>query len=172
MTAWNGAPAIVSRRRVLAGGVAALVWALLVGRQTADAEPQPPLPTGPLVIETQAGPVRFAVELAATAAARTRGLQHRSHLADNAGMLFDFETPQPVAMWMKDTYVPLDMLFIDNDGRITRVVEDTLPMSLTVIRSGGPARAVLELVAGTARLYGIRPGDRVRHSIFGNGPAD
>jgi uncharacterized membrane protein (UPF0127 family) len=83
-------------------------------------------------------------------------------------MLFDFNTEQPISMWMKNTYIPLDMIFIRNDGRVSRIAENTEPMSLKVISSAGPARAVLEVIAGTARKYGIAPGDRVAHPMFGN----
>jgi uncharacterized membrane protein (UPF0127 family) len=81
-------------------------------------------------------------------------------------MLFDYQESRPVAMWMKNTHIPLDMLFIDAAGRVARVARDTEPFSLTPIPSGQPVRAVLELNAGTARRLGIRPGDRVRHPIF------
>ncbi|MFQ5618675.1 MAG: DUF192 domain-containing protein [Rhodospirillales bacterium] len=123
--------------------------------------------TSSLVVVTARGRSGFTVELALSAAQRMRGLQGRRRLAADAGMLFDFQGTGPAVMWMKDTYVPLDMLFIDSQGRIVNIAEHTVPLSLTPIRSAGPVRAVLELNAGTAARLGIRPGDRVLHSVFG-----
>ena len=81
-------------------------------------------------------------------------------------MLFDFGREQEVSMWMQNTYIPLDMIFITGDGRIRRIAENTEPLSTNVIPSGGPVRGVLEVIGGTARKLGIRPGDRVAHRIF------
>lgn len=117
----------------------------------------------PLVIETAGGPHRLRVEVAATPSERARGLMHRRTLAPDAGMLFVYPSAQPVSMWMKNTYVPLDILFIGPKGRIFRIVPDAEPLSTRHIPSRGPAAAVLELPAGTAARLGIRPGDRVRH---------
>jgi uncharacterized membrane protein (UPF0127 family) len=121
----------------------------------------------PLRIVTSNGVQEFSVEMAITAEEKQTGLMHRKHLADRKGMLFDFAPEQEVAMWMKNTYVSLDMIFIRADGSILRIAEKTEPLSTSVISSGGPARAVLEVVAGTAQKYGIRPGDRVQHPLFG-----
>ena len=82
-------------------------------------------------------------------------------------MLFDYGRTQPVAMWMKNTLVPLDILFIAADGRVVNIAADAVPESLTSIPSAGPVRAVLEINAGTAARLGIKPGDRVIHPIFG-----
>jgi uncharacterized membrane protein (UPF0127 family) len=109
----------------------------------------------------------FTVELATNDAERDRGLMFRKQLAPNHGMLFDFKSEQPLAFWMHDTYISLDMMFIGGDGRIRRIEEAAQPMSDTIIRSGAPARAVLEVIAGTARKFGIAPGDRVTGSVFG-----
>jgi len=122
--------------------------------------------TSNLVIVTAQGRSDFTVELAVSEDQRVQGLQGRRRLAADAGMLFDFQGTGPVAMWMKDTYVPLDMLFIDSGGRIVNIAEHTVPLSLTAVRSAGPVRAVLELNAGTAARLGIKPGDRVLHSVF------
>jgi uncharacterized membrane protein (UPF0127 family) len=91
---------------------------------------------------------------------------YRKELADGRGMLFDFTPEQQVSMWMKNTFVSLDMIFITGDGRVLRIAENTEPQSLKIISSGGPARAVLEVVAGTAKKYGIAPGDQVVHPLF------
>jgi uncharacterized membrane protein (UPF0127 family) len=101
------------------------------------------------------------VETATTRAQRDRGLMFRTRLADRHGMLFDFGPPQEVRMWMKNTLIPLDMIFIDANGRIHRIERDAKPGSLALISSGGPVRSVLELNAGSADKYGIEPGDRI-----------
>ena len=127
------------------------------------------LPTSPLVIKTADGVEhRSTVEVATTDAERGQGLMFRTAMAPDAGMLFDFKQVEPVAMWMKDTYLPLDMLFIARDGRIVHIAERTVPFSLATISSGEPVLAVLELNSGTASRLKIKPGDRVIHPIFGN----
>ena len=95
------------------------------------------------------------------------GLMFRRELPEGQGMLFDFKAEQPVSFWMKNTYISLDMIFIRGDGRILRIAEHTEPLSERLIHSGGPVRAVLEVIAGTAKKLGIGPGDRVAHPIFG-----
>lgn len=122
----------------------------------------------PLEIVTKSGVHVFSVEMATTEQEKETGLMYRKELADGKGMLFDFNPEQEVSMWMKNTYVSLDMIFIGADGRILRIAENTEPLSTKIISSKGPARAVLEVVAGTAQKYGIRPGDRVGHPLFGN----
>jgi uncharacterized membrane protein (UPF0127 family) len=120
----------------------------------------------PLTIETARGPLEFQVELAATPAERARGLMFRDRLADDHGMLFDFGEPQQVAMWMRNTFIPLDILFIEADGRIRRIARNAEPLSDKVIASGGPVTAVLELRGGLTSERGIEPGDRVVHPLF------
>ncbi|QOZ53364.1 DUF192 domain-containing protein [Bradyrhizobium arachidis] len=122
----------------------------------------------PLEIVTRNGVQVFSVEMATTEEEKQTGLMYRKELADGKGMLFDFNPEQEVSMWMKNTYVSLDMIFIRADGRILRIAENTEPLSTRIISSKGPARAVLEVVAGTAQKYGIRPGDRVGHPLFGS----
>jgi len=122
----------------------------------------------PLEIVTKNGVQVFSVEMATTDDEKQTGLMYRKELADGKGMLFDFNPEQEVSMWMKNTYVSLDMIFIRADGRILRIAENTEPLSTKIISSKGPARAVLEVVAGTAQKYGIRPGDRVGHPLFGS----
>ncbi|SFH83823.1 DUF192 domain-containing protein [Bradyrhizobium sp. cf659] len=122
----------------------------------------------PLEIVTKSGVQVFSVEVATTEQEKQTGLMYRKELADGKGMLFDFNPEQEVSMWMKHTYVSLDMIFIRADGRILRIAENTEPLSTKIISSQGPARAVLEVVAGTAQKYGIRPGDRVGHPLFGS----
>lgn len=120
-----------------------------------------------LEIVTKSGVKVFSVEIAKTKEEREKGLMFRKELADGRGMLFDFSPQQDVSMWMKNTYVSLDMIFIQADGRILRIAENTEPMSERIISSGGPVTAVLEVVAGTARKDGIAPGDRVGGPLFG-----
>jgi hypothetical protein len=120
----------------------------------------------PLEIVSKSGVHTFAVEMAVTPEEQAKGLMFRRGLPEGQGMLFDFHREQPAAFWMKNTYVPLDMIFIRADGRILRIAENTVPLSETLVRSGGPVRAVLEVVAGTAQKLGIAPGDRVAHPIF------
>ena len=122
----------------------------------------------PLEIVTKNGVQAFSVEMATTDEEKQTGLMYRKELADGKGMLFDFNPEQQISMWMKNTYISLDMIFIRADGRILRIAENTEPLSTKIISSQGPARAVLEVPAGTAQKYGIRPGDRVGHPLFGS----
>lgn len=122
--------------------------------------------TTPLTIDAATGRFEFEVELATTAEQRRQGLMFRDSLDDDHGMLFDFGRTAPVTMWMRNTYVPLDMLFIDAGGQIRRIVENTQPLSDAVIGSGGPVRAVLELRGGVSAELGLRPGDQVIHAMF------
>jgi hypothetical protein len=119
-----------------------------------------------LEIVTKSGVQIFTVEMATTEAEKTTGLMYRKELPDGRGMLFDFSPEQSVSMWMKNTFISLDMIFIRADGRILRIAENTEPQSEEIISSGGLAKGVLEVIAGTARKYGIAPGDRVAHPLF------
>ncbi|HEX5507119.1 MAG TPA: DUF192 domain-containing protein [Pseudolabrys sp.] len=119
-----------------------------------------------LEIVSKTGVHTFAIEIADNDASRQQGLMYRKSLPEGQGMLFDFKTEQPVSFWMKNTYIPLDMLFIREDGRILRIAENTKPLSTDIIPSGGPVLAVLEVIGGTARKFGIAPGDRVAYRIF------
>jgi len=120
----------------------------------------------PLEIATKTGVHVFSVEMATTEEEKTTGLMYRKELAEGKGMLFDFSPEQEVSMWMKNTYIPLDMIFIRADGRILRIAENTEPLSTAIIPSRGLAKAVLEVIGGTAQKYGIQPGDRVAHLLF------
>jgi hypothetical protein len=120
----------------------------------------------PLEIVTKNGVQVFSVEMATTEQEKETGLMYRKEVPDGKGMLFDFSPPQEISMWMKNTYVSLDMIFIRADGRILRIAENTEPLSTRIISSQGLAKGVLEVVAGTAKKYGIAPGDRVGHPLF------
>ena len=120
-------------------------------------------------IVTRTGVHAFAVELATNAAERAVGLMFRKEMPEGRGMLFDFHDEQPVQFWMHNTYIPLDMIFIGADGRVVHVAQDAKPMSDDLIPSRRPVRAVLEVIAGTARKFGIAAGDRVTGAFFGKG---
>lgn len=121
-----------------------------------------------LEIHTRNGNVfEFNVELAESGEQKSRGLMYRRDMAPDAGMLFLYRRDQVVTMWMANTFLPLDMLFIERDGTIARIQANTIPQSREVISSRKRVRAVLELNAGTARKLGISPGDKVVYERFG-----
>ncbi|WP_259779950.1 DUF192 domain-containing protein [Aestuariispira ectoiniformans] len=122
---------------------------------------------GELAIESSGQQHHFQIEIALTDAQRAQGLMFRETLAEDAGMLFDYGHPARVAMWMKNTLIPLDMLFIRADGTIEKIQRRTVPQSLEPIASVGDVRAVLEIGGGVSEKLGIEVGDRVLHSIFG-----
>ena len=119
-----------------------------------------------LEIASKTGVHIFAVEIVDNDADRAKGLMYRKELPEGRGMLFDFHRDQDVSFWMQNTYIPLDMVFIRGNGRILRIEENTEPLSTRLIPSGGPVRAVLEVIGGTTRKLGIAPGDRVASPIF------
>ena len=120
----------------------------------------------PLQIVTASGTHEFQVEIAADDASRERGLMNRRYMPADRGMLFEFEREAPVSFWMKNTYIPLDMIFISRAGMVTNVVADAEPLSERIIPSGPPCAAVLELNGGAAAAIGLKVGDRVRHPSF------
>lgn len=125
--------------------------------------PQTPLQ----VMTTDGSRHAFTVEMATSADQLAQGLMYRNKMAADAGMLFDFGTPRPISMWMKNTLIPLDMVFISADGLISGIAERTVPHSTATIASPGPVKAVLELNGGTASRLKLKAGDRVVHPIFG-----
>ena len=134
------------------------------------AEPQlQQFATAPLTIVSASGSHRFTVELAESPAQMEQGLMFRRSLAADAGMLFDFKQPTMATMWMHNTLIPLDMLFVDQQGLIVNIAQRAVPESDATIAAAAPVRAVIELNGGTADRLGIKPGDRVLYSIFGNG---
>ena len=149
----------LARRSALLFIILALIAAPLAGRAPAAEK-------GTLEIATKSGVRTFAVELAVTDEERAKGLMFRKQVPEGYGMLFDFKQDQMVQMWMKNTFVSLDMIFIRNDGRIARIADSTKVQSEDIIASGQPVRAVLEVVAGTAKKYGIAPGDKVAYPLF------
>jgi uncharacterized membrane protein (UPF0127 family) len=123
--------------------------------------------TQPLTIQTQAGERRLTVEIADDDAEREKGLMFRRAMDVDKGMLFDFGVDRGVSMWMKNTYIPLDMLFIDRDGIVRTVARRTTPLSERTINSDGPVRYVLEIDGGVADALGVRPGDKVTAAAIG-----
>lgn len=121
-----------------------------------------------LAIEASSGTHNFKVEVARTPRERNMGLMFRSEMSDSSGMLFLFPYPQKISMWMKNTYISLDMVFILPDGTISMIIENAEPLSLRTLDSRGPSIAVLELVAGTVKKLSIREGDLVKHESFSN----
>jgi len=119
-----------------------------------------------LSIQTGQESIEFSVEMAETPRQRAQGLMFRRQLAEGTGMLFNFKRSMVIRMWMKSTYIPLDMLFIDEGGTIFNIVHNTKPHSTEIISSGGKALAVLEIEGGEASRLGIKSGDRVKHSLF------
>jgi hypothetical protein len=115
----------------------------------------------PLTIRSASGAHRFTVEVAHTPEEQANGLMHRQSLASDRGMIFPYEPPQDVAFWMKNTLIPLDMIFIRADGTIARIAANTVPLSLDPVPSLEPVSAVLEIAGGRAAELGIREGDRV-----------
>ena len=119
-----------------------------------------------LTLRTATGDHEFSVEIAATPETRERGLMNRRFMPSDRGMLFEFERDAPVAFWMKNTFIPLDMVFIARNGKVTRIVDRAEPLSERAIPSGGPCAAVLELNGGVAAQIGLAIGDTARHPFF------
>lgn len=133
-------------------------------------ERNPILPKETLEIITANGRIRFEVEIAGTREEQRLGLMNRTELAPNAGMLFPFPFPMPTAFWMHNTLIPLDMIFIDSQGKIIRIEERAAPQTDTPRPSGGDVLAVLEIAGGRAGELGIKSGDRVMHRFFRDSP--
>lgn len=159
----------------LLAGVVAISLTTNLGRMWKNWDPTAKVNSGTLVAQAKVDRLEILsrdkrhsvyVELARSETERSRGLMFRQSMPQDHGMLFDFERDQMVSMWMKNTYISLDMLFVKADGRIHRIESRTEPESERVISSGIPVRAVLELNAGVAAKLDLRPGDRLLHPIF------
>ena len=148
-------------RRIAAGlATGALIAGVLVSFGARAEEP--------LCLEARSGAVhRYEVEVAATPHERSQGLMFRRELAPRTGMLFDFGRDEIARMWMKNTFIPLDMVFADRYGMVRRIVRHARPRSFDTISSRVPVRAVLEINGGEAERIGLAPGDRMRHPVFG-----
>jgi uncharacterized membrane protein (UPF0127 family) len=157
------------KRRVLLTLATALPFAAMAQAQPVVTGPQTELPKEKLVIISHGGAEHvFNVEMALTEEQQTVGEMFRPGVPADGGMLFDWGVPQSAPMWMRNTLVSLDMVFINADGTIRAIAENTTPRSLAVIDSRGPVRATLELAAGTTARLDIRVGDTVKQRIFGN----
>jgi uncharacterized protein len=119
-----------------------------------------------LEIITSTGVHAFSVEVVRNEADREKGLMYRRFMPRDRGMLFDFKREEPVMFWMKNTYIPLDMIFISKAGIVTSVAADAEPLSERLIPSGGPCYGVLEVNAGVAASISLKAGDKVRQAIF------
>lgn len=154
-------------RAMVKSAVMALLFFTLAG--TAQSQERQTFSSEPLTVETASGKTHdFVAELALDNAQREQGLMFRKSMPPENGMLFDFGEARDVAMWMRNTLIPLDMLFIARDGRITHIHENAVPHSEAIISSRGPVKFVLELNGGAAKRFGIKPGDMVRSAQIGN----
>jgi len=118
------------------------------------------------ILRADGSKAAFDIEVATTPEQQEHGLMFRKKLAADAGMLFLWPEDQPVSMWMKNTLIPLDMLYVAHDGRITKITAKAVPMDLTVLPSDGPIRAVVEIGGGEAARQNIKTGDKVLFSVF------
>ena len=126
--------------------------------------------TGSLTLRTDSGPHSFNIEIANSGGERALGLMYRRELAADAGMLFLYDPPQPITMWMRNTILSLDMIFIGTDGRVHRIESHTEPFSTDIISSDGTVQGVLEVNAGTANKIGPKVGDEVLFPGLRKGP--
>lgn len=149
----------------------ALAWLGMAQAQVGPLEDLDAFPSAELKI-SEGKKVRhvFRVWLADTPQRQAQGLMFVRSLPDLRGMLFVYPEPRAISMWMKNTYIPLDMVFIDAHGRIQQIVEQTTPHSVDLVRSKYPALAVLEIAGGEAQRLGIRPGQHVSHPALGQHP--
>lgn len=136
----------------------------------AQAEPLILLPTEKIVIDSKTGPRAFIVEIAADAKSQQRGLMYRSHMDAGSGMLFDFHVPQYVNFWMENTLIPLDMLFVRQNGTIANIRENAVPFSRDNIPSADEVRLVIEINGGLAKSLGIAAGETVHAPELHNMP--
>lgn len=143
-----------------------IIWSSPASKQSSP----PTYPKSSLTIETSTGTHKLDIELATSLAQRSYGLMHRKELAQDAGMLFVYDDTDIVTMWMKNTHLPLDMIFMDAQGTVKHIVENATPYSIDIISSQVPVVAVLEVNAGTAKRLGIKQGDKLHHPVFESAP--
>lgn len=143
---------------------AALALALAFAAPAGHADAAgPATPGAGLTVETDAGEYAFNVEIADDPIERARGLMFREEMPADHGMLFEYTDEAPRSFWMKNTVLPLDIIFIGADGKVVSIAQNTTPFSTEPIPSEGPARFVLEVNAGVAERIGLEPGDRIVH---------
>ncbi len=155
---------LLARAIALLVSVMALITAFAVVVRAADGVVR--LPAENVVVSTTAGDFTFAAELATSDKDRSVGLMFRRSMGERQAMLFYWDEPEPVSMWMRNTYIPLDMLFVTGDGTVVHVAADTVPHSLKTISANRDVSAVMEINAGTAARLGIRAGSRLLHRFF------
>ena len=151
-------------KQVILGFMACFLW--LTFQSQAFSENAQISKLEPITVASEESVTMFTAEIADTKELRERGLMFRHLLPEDKAMLFDYVTPRPVAMWMKNTNISLDMLFIRADGTIAAIAENTVPQSLDTISVQEPVRGVLEVAAGTVKRLGLHTNDRVYHRIF------
>ncbi len=137
-----------------------------VGTMPDRTKPQKKLRVEAVIIKTKDGPVIIQAEIADSKNDQIIGLMHRKTMADEEGMLFVYEQVQDITMWMQNTILPLDMVFISKNGKISHIAYSAQPFSLDIISSNGPAKAVLEIKAGIADKLKLKVGDKVNHAAF------
>ena len=150
-------------------GFCVTVWLMVFATSSfaqPKADPNSVFPVEYLEVVTGNGSFEFSVEIADEPEERSKGLMFREKMLPTHGMLFDFGKTSPVMMWMQNTPLSLDMVFIRQDGKVARIASNTVPFSKAIISSGEPVSHVLELNAGIARQIGIKPGDKIIHPFF------
>jgi uncharacterized membrane protein (UPF0127 family) len=145
-----------------------LVVAALAASVLSSAASAASLPVTTIIIDTDHGPAKFKVEVAGDEPSQRLGLMYRKSMAPDAGMLFDFHASQIETFWMKNTVLPLDLIFIRANGSISSIAPSAVPYSESPIPSSEPVRAVLEINGGRAAALGIEPDQHVHNGIFGN----
>ncbi len=143
-------------------GIFAILFLALIPFCLPAASKASEMPRGTVTVKTSSGQHKFTVERAETQEHQSRGLMHRRHMKADHGMLFTWPTERNVSMWMANTVLSLDMVFIKKNGKVHRVHKNTVPFSQTIIEAGAPVLRVLELNAGTAAKIGLKPGDTVQ----------
>ncbi len=163
----TGLRLLLAATLLTATGLAGPALAQLPRQDPANCKGQAELtPLQPLSVITSKGTFRFMVELADSPREREYGLMCRKALAADRGMLFHFQKPAYQAFWMRNTLIPLDIIYIGADGRVVSIVRNARPLDETPLPSAGPAQYVLELTAGRVAQIGLLPGDRVQHRVI------
>ncbi len=167
----SGAAALAALLVLATASGTAVPW---LGQRARAAQPAtaPAAQEERLELVTASGVHALDVEIASTPEKQALGLMYRTSLPDTKGMLFPHKKPAELSMWMRNTYIPLDMVFIKADGTVHRIEAKAEPFSERIISSDGPVAAVLEIAGGAAERMGLKPGDKVRHSHFGSAPAN
>jgi uncharacterized membrane protein (UPF0127 family) len=167
----RGAAFAVALLVLAAAGVGAVLWAEQRPSKEATKAEGSAAQEERLELVTASGVHALDIEIAATPEKQALGLMFRTSLPDTKGMLFQHSAPNELSMWMRNTYIPLDMVFIRADGTVHRIEARTEPLSERIIASEGPVTAVLEIAGGAAERMGLKPGDKVRHPYFGSAPS-